>query len=145
MNFQLPSLLFPMNTLEPVISVKIMEFRYLKHHKAFGNSINKLTEGNVWSGKTLEELLRSSEGGIFNNAALVWNHTFSRESLHSHVASEPKESILSEIQKAFGSLENIKEQFKQASVGLFGSSWALLVKDFQGTLKSNMDQMPEIP
>ena len=128
MSFQLPPLPFAMNALEPLISSRTLEFHYQKHHQAYVNNLNKLTEGTEWAAKNLEDIILHTEGGIFNNASQVWNHTFYWESLHSTQKSEPKGKILGEIVKNFGSLETFKEQFTQASVTLFGSGWAWLVK-----------------
>jgi Fe-Mn family superoxide dismutase len=135
MSFQLPTLPFAMNALEPVISSKTLEFHYLKHHQAYVNNLNKLTEGSDWASKSLEEIIQKSEGGIFNNAAQIWNHTFYWESLGSPKKVLSKGKLLSEIEKAFGSFDAFTEQFSQASVTLFGSGWAWLVKDADGSLK----------
>ena len=135
MSFQLPQLPFPMNALEPVISSRTLEFHYLKHHQAYVNNLNKLTEGSEWANKSLEEIIQKTEGGIFNNAAQVLNHSFYWDSLHSPVKSEPKGTLLTEIERNFGSLESFKDQFTQASVTLFGSGWAWLVKHPDGSLK----------
>ncbi len=135
MSFELPSLPFSMNALEPVISSKTLEFHYLKHHQAYVNNLNKLAEGSDWAKKSLEEIVCKSEGGIFNNAAQIWNHTFYWESLHAPSKAEPTGKLLAAIVKNFGSLETFKEQFTQASVTLFGSGWAWLVKDADGSLK----------
>jgi superoxide dismutase, Fe-Mn family len=128
MSFQLPPLPFPMNALEPAISSRTLEFHYQKHHQAYVNNLNKFTEGSDWVAKSLEDIINQAEGGIFNNAAQVWNHTFYWESLHSPQKSEPKGLVLKEIEKHFGSMDSFKEQFAQASITLFGSGWAWLVK-----------------
>ena len=135
MSFQLPSLPYSMDALEPVISARTLEFHYLKHHQTYVNNLNKLTEGSDWSMKSLEELIRLTEGSIFNNAAQVWNHTFYWESLQSPKKSDPDGKLLSEILKNFGSLESFKEQFTQVSITIFGSGWAWFVKDPDGSLK----------
>ncbi len=135
MIFQLPPLPFTMNALEPMISERTLEFHYLKHHQTYVNNLNKLTEGSEMAQKTLEELILGSEGGIFNNAAQVWNHTFYWESLRSPIKSEPKGRLLQLIVKNFGSFESFKDQFSQASLTLFGSGWAWLVLHSDGSLK----------
>jgi Fe-Mn family superoxide dismutase len=135
MSFQLPPLPFSMDALEPMISARTLEFHYQKHHQAYVNNLNKLSEGSEWAAKSLEELIRESEGGIFNNAAQVWNHSFYWESLHSPAKAEPKGKLLTAIEKNFGSVESFKEQFTQASITLFGSGWAWLVKHPDGSLK----------
>ncbi len=135
MSFQLPPLPFLMNALEPNISARTLEFHFLKHHQTYVNNLNKLTEGSDWAKKDLEELIRLTDGSIFDNAAQVWNHSFYWDSLHSPNKTEPNGKILHEIQVNFGSLESFKEQFTQVSITIFGSGWAWLVKDAQGSLK----------
>ena len=135
MTFNLLPLPYSMDALEPVITSKTIEYHYLKHHQAYVTNLNKLTEGSEWSKKSLEDLIRLTDGSIFNNAAQVWNHTFYWESLHSPRFSEPKGKLLTEIQKEFGSFESFKEQFTQASTTLFGSGWTWLVKSSNGSLR----------
>ncbi len=135
MSFQLSPLPFLMDALEPMISARTLEFHYLKHHQTYVNNLNKLTEGSDWAKKNLEELIRLTDGSIFNNAAQVWNHSFYWDSLHSPKKSDPKGKLLQEIQKNFGSFESFKEQFSQVSITIFGSGWAWLVKGKEGSLK----------
>ena len=135
MSYQLKPLPFQMSALEPVISARTLEFHYLKHHQAYVNNLNKLAEGSQWADKSLEDLIRLADGGIFNNAAQVWNHSFYWDSYHSPVTSAPGGNLLSQILKNFGSFELFKEQFSQASITLFGSGWAWLVKNPDGSLK----------
>jgi Fe-Mn family superoxide dismutase len=135
MNIQLSPLPFSMDALEPVISARTLEFHYLKHHQAYVNNLNKLTGGSEWAEKSIENIIQLADGGIFNNAAQVWNHTFYWESLHSPKKYDPKGKLLNEIGKNFGSLESFKEQFTQASITLFGSGWAWLVIAPDGSLK----------
>jgi len=135
MTYQLPSLPFSMTALEPLISARTLEFHYQKHHQAYVNNLIKLTEGTEWAGKTLEDLIQHSEGGIYNNAAQVWNHTFYWESLHAPASAGPQGKLLTAIEKNFGTFESFKEQFSQASVTLFGSGWSWLVIHQDGSLK----------
>ena len=134
MSFQLPPLPFPIDALEPVISANTLEFHYHKHHQAYVNNLNKFAEGTDLSGKSLEEIIRTSDGGIFNNAAQVWNHTFYWESMHAPSKIQPGGKILELIEKNYGTLEGFKEQFTQASVSLFGSGWTWLLKNTDGSL-----------
>jgi len=135
MNYQLPSLPYEKDALEPVISEKTMEFHYGKHHQGYVNKLNNLTENTKWEEKSLEELIREAEGGIYNNAAQVWNHTFFWESM-TPGGKEPGESALKdEISKVFGSLEDFKKEFEENATSLFGSGWVWLVKDKSGKLK----------
>jgi len=135
MSFTLPSLPYPVDALEPFISVKTVEFHYSKHHQAYVNNLNKLTEGTPLSEKTLEELIITSEGGVFNNAAQVWNHTFYWESFNRDGSKIPKGILPNAIKKSFGSFEEFMDKFIHASVTLFGSGWSWLVKDIHGELK----------
>lgn len=135
MSFILPPLPFKMDALMPVISPRTLEFHYLKHHQAYVTNLNKLTDGTEWGNKSLEELIRLTEGGIFNNAAQVWNHSFYWESLQKPGKAGPSGKILAALNKNFGSAEEFKAQFTQASITLFGSGWAWLVQLQDGSLK----------
>ncbi len=128
MSFTLPELPFAMDALEPVISRNTIEFHYGRHHQAYVSNLNKLTEGSEWSRKSLVDLIRLTDGGIFNNAAQVWNHTFYWESLIPPKITIPGDVLDNAIKKSFGSMESFREQFMQASVTLFGSGWTWLVK-----------------
>ena len=111
-----------------------MEFHYARHHQAYVNNLNKLTEGTDWANVSFEELIKSTEGGIFNNASQVWNHAF----FFYCMSGEPKEisdpSFLKAVEDNFGSIEGFKEQFMQAAVTLFGSGWVWLVINEVGNL-----------
>ncbi len=135
MNFTLPDLPFAMEALEPIISRRTIEFHYGKHHQAYVNNLNKLTEGSEWSKKSLEDLIRLTEGGIYNNAAQVWNHSFYWEGLSSPGTMRPGPKLVEVINKSFGSLEIFREQFIVASVTLFGSGWTWLVRGKNNGLK----------
>lgn len=129
MSFELPNLPFSMDALEPVISKNTIEFHYLKHHQAYVNNLNKLTEGSDLANKSLEELIKSSEGGIYNNAAQVWNHTFYWESFTPGGKEIKNSTLKASLEKHFGSVNYFIEQFTQSSVTLFGSGWTWLVKE----------------
>lgn len=132
--FNLPELPFAKNALEPHISERTLEFHYGKHHQTYVNTLNTLIEGTEFENKTLEEIIKSSDGGIFNNAAQVWNHTFYWNCLAPNHKPAPEGSLKKAIEEAFGSFENFKEEFTKKSVGLFGSGWCWLVKDNEGKL-----------
>jgi superoxide dismutase, Fe-Mn family len=134
MPFNLSALPYPMDALEPFISRKTVEFHYTKHHQAYVNNLNKLTEGNPLWDKSLEEVVITSEGGIFNNAAQVWNHTFYWESFIQGGKKINNGPLLDAINKNFGSFEECMEKFVHASVTLFGSGWSWLIKDIHGEL-----------
>jgi superoxide dismutase, Fe-Mn family len=135
MAFELPPLPYKMNALEPFISKQTLEFHYGKHHQAYVNNLNNLVPGSEFEGKSLEEIVKESKGGIFNNGAQVWNHTFYWHCLTPGGGGEPKGTVQDAIVESFGSFASFKEQFTKAAVTLFGSGWAWLVKDKDGKLK----------
>jgi len=134
MAFELPKLPYELEALEPVIDKRTMEFHYGKHHQAYVNNLNNLIPGTKWEKSSLEEIIKGSEGGIFNNAAQVWNHTFYFFSFRSEGGGEPKGPLADAISKKFGSFAEFKEQFSKAAATLFGSGWAWLVKKDDGSL-----------
>jgi len=135
MNYELPKLPFKLNALEPYISKKTLEFHYGKHHQAYVNNLNKLTQGTKFENKTLEDIIKEAEGGIYNNGAQVWNHTFYFESFSSEGIGEPAGELMEAINKSFGSFSEFKEKFTNAAATLFGSGWAWLVMNNKGKLK----------
>lgn len=134
MAFSLPELPFEKDALEPVISAKTIEFHYGKHHNAYVNNLNKLIEGTAFENQSLEEIIKTSEGGIFNNAAQVYNHTFYWESLAADKKQIP-EDLLHAIVENFGSFDSFKEEFIKTAATHFGSGWAWLVKTSEGKLQ----------
>ncbi|TLX76173.1 superoxide dismutase [Labilibacter sediminis] len=135
MKFELPTLPYAANALEPVISEKTIEFHYGKHHQAYVNNLNNLIVGTEFENADLETIIKKSEGGIFNNAAQVWNHTFYFTAFSPNGSGEPKGDLAEAITKAFGSFDAFKEAFNKAAATQFGSGWAWLVKDANGDLK----------
>jgi len=134
MNYELPKLPFKLNALEPYISKKTLEFHYGKHHQAYVNNLNRLTQGTKFENKTLEDIIKEAEGGIYNNGAQVWNHTFYFESFSSEGGGEPAGELMEAINKSFGSFSEFKEKFTNAAATLFGSGWVWLIKDNNGKL-----------
>jgi len=134
MAFTLPELPYAMDALTPHLSKETLEFHYGKHHQAYVNNLNKLTEGKPEAGKSLEELVKTSKGAIFNNAAQIWNHTFYWNCLKPQAGGAPTGAIANAINDSFGSFEEFKTLFTNLAVGLFGSGWAWLVKDADGAL-----------
>jgi superoxide dismutase, Fe-Mn family len=135
MSFELPPLPYKMNALEPFISKQTLEYHYGKHHQAYVTNLNNLVPGSEFEGKSLEEIVKESKGGIFNNGAQVWNHTFYWHCLTPGGGGEPKGTVQDAIVDSFGSFASFKEQFTKAAVTLFGAGWAWLVKDKDGKLK----------
>lgn len=135
MSFELPKLNYELNALEPYISQKTLEFHYGKHHQAYVNNLNNLSAGTEFENATLEEVVLKAKGGIFNNAAQVWNHTFYFNQFSADGCNEPKDALKAAIEKKFGSVEAFKEEFTKAAATLFGSGWAWLVKNASGDLE----------
>lgn len=132
MSFELPQLPYALDALEPVISKRTMEFHYGKHHQAYVNNLNNLVKGTEFENADLETIVKKSEGGIFNNGAQVWNHTFYFMSFKPNGGGEPKGALAEAINASFGSFEKFKEEFSAAAATLFGSGWAWLVKKENG-------------
>jgi superoxide dismutase, Fe-Mn family len=135
MSFELPKLSYGLNALEPHISQKTLEFHYGKHHQAYVNNLNNLVPGTKFEGASLETIVMEAEGGIFNNGAQVWNHTFYFESFSPKGGGEPSGKLEEAIKKSFGSFSEFKTNFAKAATTLFGSGWAWLVAKPDGTLE----------
>lgn len=134
MNFKLPDLPYSRDFLEPVISAQTIDYHYGKHHKAYVDNLNKLTQGTDWKNASLEELIRTTEGGIFNNAAQVWNHAFYWHCMTMDSPGITSNDFKKALDDAFGSIESFKNHYIQAAVTLFGSGWAWLVLSPDGKL-----------
>ena len=134
MAFTLPALPYAMDALAPHISKETLEFHYGKHHNTYLTNLNKLVAGTPQENKTLEEIIVSAEGGLFNNAAQVWNHTFYWNGLTPQGGGEPTGALAEALNKSFGSFKGFGEKFSNAAVTLFGSGWAWLVKNKDGSL-----------
>ena len=134
MNFELPKLPYALDALEPVISKHTMEFHYGKHHQAYVNNLNNLVKGTEFENADLETIVKKSEGGIFNNGAQVWNHTFYFMSFKPNGGGLPVGALANAINASFGSFDKFKEEFSAAAATVFGSGWAWLVKKEDGAL-----------
>jgi Fe-Mn family superoxide dismutase len=126
MPFSLPPLPYEKNALAPHISAETLDFHYGKHHQAYVTNLNKLVEGKPEASKSLEEIIVSSEGGVFNNAAQIWNHTFYWKSMKPSGGGLPTGDLADAIKRDFGSLEKFAEDFTAAATTQFGSGWAWL-------------------
>ncbi|MBW6478386.1 MAG: superoxide dismutase [Bacteroidales bacterium] len=135
MTHTLPALPYAMNALEPVISEKTISFHYGKHHQTYVNKLNELVQGTEFENASLEDIIKKAEGGIFNNGAQVWNHTFYWNCLSPDGKKEPDGSLLKAINNKFGSFEKFKEDFAAAAATQFGSGWAWLVRTVGGGLE----------
>ena len=128
MAFTLPNLPYAKDALAPHISAETLEFHHGKHHQAYVTNLNKLLEGKPEESKSLEEIIMSSDGGVFNNAAQVWNHTFYWNSMKPGGGGKPTGDLLAAIERDFGSFDKFKEEFTTAGTTQFGSGWAWLVE-----------------
>lgn len=135
MAFTLPALPYATNALEPYISARTLEFHHGKHHQAYVNNVNNLIPGTSFENATLEEIVLKAEGGIFNNGAQVFNHTFYFEQFSPDAYHEPTGDLKAAIEREFGSVELFYEQFNKAAATLFGSGWAWLVVSSNGKLE----------
>jgi Fe-Mn family superoxide dismutase len=134
MAIELPALPYARDALEPHISAETIDFHYGKHHQTYVTNLNKLIEGTEFADQDLETIVRKSQGGMFNNAAQIWNHTFYWNCLKPNGGGEPSGKLAEAIDKAFGSFSQFKEQFSQTAITTFGSGWAWLVQREDGSL-----------
>ena len=134
MEHKLPELPYAGDALAPHISAETIEYHYGKHHKAYVDNLNRLIPGTEFEKMSLEDIIKKSSGGIFNNAAQLWNHTFYWNCLSPRGGAEPSGELARAIAKSFGSFAKFKEQFTGAAVTQFGSGWAWLVKNPDGSL-----------
>ena len=134
MAIELPALPYDRTALEPIISGETIDYHYGKHHKAYVDNINKMIEGTEFADMALEDIIRKSQGGMFNNAAQIWNHTFYWNCLKPAGGGEPTGKLAEAINAAFGDFAKFKEQFTDTSIKTFGSGWGWLVQRKDGSL-----------
>lgn len=132
---ELPALPFAIDALEPHISAETLQFHHGKHHATYVDKLNGLIAGTEFESATLEEIIQRSSGGIFNNAAQVWNHSFYWNCLSPNGGGVPAAALAEAINRDFGSFDAFKEKFAAAAVGNFGSGWTWLVKNKGGHLE----------
>ena len=135
MAFELPALPYAKDALAPHISAETLEFHYGKHHQTYVTNLNNLVPGTEFEGLSLEEIVVKSSGGLFNNAAQVWNHTFYWHCLAPNAGGEPTGALANAINETFGSFATFKEEFNKCAITTFGSGWAWLVKNADGGLQ----------
>jgi superoxide dismutase, Fe-Mn family len=133
--FKLPELPYAMDALAPMISNETLEYHYGKHHQAYVNNLNNLTKDTDMANMSLEDIIMTASGGIFNNAAQVWNHTFYWNCMTPKSSGAPTGKVAEAINKKFSSFEEFKKQFTQSAVTLFGSGWTWLAKNADGSLE----------
>lgn len=136
MAHELPELPYAMDALEPTISKETLEFHYGKHHQTYVTNLNKLVPGTEYENLSLEEIVKKAPaGGVFNNAAQVWNHTFYWNCLSPNGGGEPTGALGEAITKAFGSFDEFKSTFSTSAATNFGSGWTWLVKNADGSVE----------
>jgi Fe-Mn family superoxide dismutase len=132
MAFELPPLPYAQDALAPYISAETLEYHYGKHHQTYVTNLNKLVDGTDLAGKSLEEIIAEADGGLFNNAAQDWNHTFYWSCMAPGGGGEPTGDVAEKINSAFGSYADFRSQFADAATTQFGSGWAWLADDGSG-------------
>jgi len=136
MKHELPALPYAKNALEPYISAETLEYHHGKHHNAYVTNLNNLVPGTEYENLSLEEIIKKAPaGGVFNNAAQVWNHTFYWNCLAPNAGGAPSGALADAITKAFGSFDTFKEKFSTSAATNFGSGWTWLVKNGDGSLE----------
>ena len=135
MEHTLPPLPYAMDALQPHISKETLEFHYGKHHQAYVTNLNNLIKGTEFENLSLEEIVKKSSGGVFNNAAQVWNHTFYWNCMAPNAGGAPTGAVAEAINAKFGSFDNFKAEFTKSCVGNFGSGWTWLVKKADGSVE----------
>ncbi|MFO7878926.1 MAG: superoxide dismutase [Bacteroidales bacterium] len=145
MAFTLPELPYELNALEPHISKRTMDFHYNKHHAGYVKKLNGHTEDTEYANMSLEDVIKKSDGGVFNNAAQTWNHTFYWEGFSPDGGGKPSGEISEAINKQWGNFEKFKDDFSKKAATLFGSGWAWLVKTKDGKLDIIQGQNADNP
>ena len=136
MTHELPDLPYAKDALEPHISAETLDFHHGKHHQAYVTNLNNMIPGTEFENKSLEDIVKSAPaGGVFNNAAQVWNHTFYWNCMSPNGGGEPSGALADAINAAFGSFADFKEKFSASCVGNFGSGWTWLVKNDDGSVE----------
>ncbi|WP_275270625.1 superoxide dismutase [Fe] [Limnobacter sp. P1] len=134
MQHTLPELPYAMDALAPHISKETLEYHYGKHHAAYVTNLNNLVKGTEFESSSLEDIVKKSTGGVFNNAAQIWNHTFYWHCLSPNGGGAPTGKLADAINAKFGSFDAFKEAFTKSAIGNFGSSWTWLVKKADGSV-----------
>jgi Fe-Mn family superoxide dismutase len=145
MSFELPPLPYKKDALEPHISAETLEYHYGKHHQAYVTKLNGLIPRTEYEHKSLEEIIKTSSGGIFNNAAQIWNHTFYWQSLSPNGGGEPRGPLAAAIAAKWGTYEKFVEVFTDKALNNFGSGWTWLVKTASGELDISNTSNAESP
>ncbi len=135
MEHQLPALPYPREALAPHMSAETFDYHYGKHHQAYVTNLNNLIKGTEYEKLDLEAIIKKAPvGGIFNNSAQVWNHTFFWNCMKPNGGGAPTGKLADAINKKWGSLDEFKKAFQTSAVGNFGSGWTWLVKKADGSV-----------
>ncbi|MCP2040301.1 Fe-Mn family superoxide dismutase [Neisseria sp. HSC-16F19] len=134
MEHKLPELPYALDALAPHLSKETLEYHYGKHHQTYITNLNNQIKGTEFENASLEEIVKKSSGGIFNNAAQTWNHTFYWLGLTPNSSGKPSGELAAAIDAKFGSFDAFKEEFGKVAAATFGSGWAWLVKNADGSL-----------
>lgn len=134
MEHQLPALPYAKNALAPHISEETIEFHYGKHHQTYVTNLNNLIKGTEFENASLEDIIKKSSGGVYNNSAQIWNHTFFWSSMKPNGGGAPTGALADAINKKWGSFDEFKKAFQASAVGNFGSGWTWLVKKADGSV-----------
>jgi len=134
MEHKLPALPYAMDALAPHMSKETMEFHYGKHHQAYVTNLNNLIKGTEFENASLEDIVKKSSGGVFNNAAQVWNHSFFWNCMKPGGGGKPAGALAAAIDKKWSSFDGFKDAFTKSAVGNFGSGWTWLVKKGDGSV-----------
>lgn len=145
MAIELPKLPYALDALAPTISKETLEYHYGKHHQAYVTNLNNLIKDNEFADQSLENIIMKSSGGIFNNAAQVWNHDFYWNCMTPKSSGEPEGKLADAIKKSFGSFDEFKKKFTQTAVATFGSGWGWLVKNAKGELELLSTSNADLP
>ncbi len=135
MKHELPDLPYELNALEPHISKETLEYHHGKHHNAYVTNLNKMIEGTEFEDMSLEDIIKKSSAGIFNNAAQIWNHTFYWNCLTGGDQGDLSGNLADAVNKKFGSVDDMKKEFTASALGNFGSGWTWLVKTSSGDVE----------
>ena len=134
MAIELPALPYARDALSPHISAETIDYHYGKHHQTYVTNLNNQIKGTEFENLSLEDIIRKAQGGMFNNAAQIWNHTFYWNCLSPKGGGEPTGKLADAIKKSFTSFQQFKDQFSQIAIGTFGSGWGWLVQRADGSL-----------
>lgn len=134
MEFELPPLPYAKDALEPYIGAETLEYHYEKHHRGYLEKLHELIAGRPLAERSLVEIVRESDGAIFNNAAQVWNHTFYWNGMTPRGGGDPQGAVRKALESAFGSVDAFRRQFAETAMNVFGTGYAWLVQEPDGRL-----------